>query len=174
VTVRRPSLRPFAASAACLLALAACGDPADSLDPTATERAVGRAVAADVAPEVTATRCPADIAKAEGGTFECEVALAGAGSLPVEVTQVDDDGTLDVEPSAAVVTVDRITEELTASLKERFGRDFTVRCSGDDVEVREPASTSTCSARDATSAREVTVTVVDPAGTLAFTVAPAK
>lgn len=172
--VRPSSLRPLLASAACLLVLAACGDPADSLDDAATERAVGRAVAADVAPEVTATRCPAEIPKADGGTFECVVTLAGVGPLPVEVTQVDDEGTLDVEPSAALVTVDRITEELAASLKERFGREFTVRCSGEDVEVREPASTSTCSARDATSAREVTVTVVDPAGTLAFTVAPAK
>lgn len=159
---------------ACLLALAACGDPADTLDGAATQRAVGRAVAADVAPEVTSTRCPEEIDKAKGESFECTVELAEVGSLVVEVTQVDDEGRLDVEPTAAIVTNDRISEELTAALKKRFGRDFTVKCSGDEVEIREPASTSTCSARDGSSAREVTVTVADAAGTLAFTVAPAK
>jgi hypothetical protein len=157
-----------------VLALAACSDPAETLDDAATERAVGRSVAAEVAPEVASTRCPPDIARAEGGTFECTVVLAEVGELPVEVTQVDEDGTLEVEPTAAVVATERITEELLASLEKRFGRDFTVRCSGDPVEVRAPASTSTCSARDGSSAREVTVTVVDASGTLAFAVAPAR
>ncbi len=172
MSVRAPIVRPLAV-AAVLLTLAACGDEADTLDDTATERAVGRAVAAEVKPNVTATRCAGDLVRERGATFTCTVTLKGAGDLPVEVRQVDDDGTLDVTPTAAVVTNERITSELASALEEGFGRTFEVRCSGDPTEVRMPESTSTCSARDGSSAREVTVTVTDAAGTLAFAVAPA-
>lgn len=162
------------AVAACAAVSTACSGSTPTLDPAATERAVGRAVAAKVAPPVSATECGEDLEQEDGGTFACTVTLKGVGELRVDVEQVDDEGTLAVEPTAAVVTRQRITDELTASLKKRFGRTFTVRCSGGATEVREPASTSTCSARDATSARGVTVTVTDAAGTLAFAVAPPK
>lgn len=168
------SLRGLAAGVACVLALGACTDAASTLDPAATERAVGRAVAAEVAPTVTGTDCGDDLEQEEGASFTCTVTLKGVGPLPVDVRQVDDEGALDVTPTAAVVSTKRITDELRASLKKRFGRDFEVKCSGDPTEVRAPASTSTCSAEDATSRREVTVTVTDVAGTLAFAVAPPK
>ena len=115
-----------------------------------------------------------DLKREQGGTFTCTVTLKQAGTLPVDVRQTDGDGTLDVTPTAAVVTKERIAKELSASLKKRFGRSFEVRCSGDPVAVRAPGSTSTCSAKDATSKRGVTVTVTDAAGTLDFAVAPAK
>lgn len=162
------------ASASSLLALTACSDQAGTLDQAATERAVGRAVSAKVEPNVTATRCAGELVQEDGGTFTCTVTLKGAGSLPVEVRQVDDEGTLDVTPAAAVVATDRIVSELTKALEAQFKRTFTVRCSGDPVQIRPPSSTSTCSAKDETSAREVTVTVTDSAGTLSFAVAPPK
>ncbi|MCU1372447.1 MAG: hypothetical protein JWO77_3641 [Ilumatobacteraceae bacterium] len=172
MTSRR--VRPVAAAAACVLIVAGCSDSAGSLDEAATERAVGRAVAAEVAPTVTGTDCGEDLEQVEGGTFTCTVTLKGVGPLAVDVRQVDDEGTLDVAPAAAVVTVERITDELTTSLEKQFKRTFQVRCSGDPIEVRAPASTSTCSAKDATSRRQVTVTVTDTAGTLAFAVAPPR
>lgn len=156
------------------VALAGCSDPTSHLDQAATQRAVGRAVAADVDPKVMATDCGGKIERKEGGTFTCTVTLKGVGDLPVEVRQIDDEGALDVSPQAAVIARSRITDELGASLEKRFGRDFEVRCSGASTQIRKPDSTSTCAAEDATSRREVTVTVTDPAGTLAFAVAPPR
>ena len=85
-----------------LVALGACSDPADTLDQAATERAVGRAVAAEVEPTVTATRCAGSLEAAPGGTFSCKVTLQGAGTLSVAVRQTDDEGTLD---AAAVLQI---------------------------------------------------------------------
>lgn len=158
-----------------LLVLAACSDGADTLDQAATERAVGKAVAAKVDPKVTATTCPDPIEREEDGRFTCTVTLQGAGDLPVSVTQTDEDGTLRVVPGAAVVTQERVTSELKAALKEQFGRSFQVACDlDDDVAVRAPGSTATCTARDATSRRTVAVTVTDTAGTLSFDVGDAS
>lgn len=157
---------------ACATVLSACGDDSGTLDQAATERAVGRAVAAEVDPAVRSTRCPGSLDRERGATFTCSVTLEGAGSLPVAVRQVDDEGALDVVPGAAVVTNERITSELRASLESQFERDFAVKCSGDAIEVRAPRSTSTCSAQDETSRRQVTVTVTDTAGTLSFAVDP--
>ncbi len=162
-----------AAAVGGLAALAACSGEAGTLDRPATEVAVGRAVAAEVEPAVTATRCSGELPQDIGGTFTCTVTLKGAGVLTVQVRQVDGDGELDVTPAAAVVSTDRIVEELTGALRKQFKRSFAVRCEGDPFEVRTPSSTSICTARDKTSTRKVTVTVTDPAGTLAFAVAPA-
>jgi len=157
-----------------LVALGACGDDASTLDPAATARAVGRAVDAEIGPKVTSTRCPEDLEREVGGTFTCTVTVQGAGRLSVDVRQTDEDGKLAVTPAAAIVTRKRIANELGASLAEQFDRSFTVRCSGAPTQVREPGSTSTCSARDATSRREVVVTVTDAAGSLSFEVAPPR
>ena len=153
-----------------LAALVACSDRADSLDPSKTQEAVGAAVADQVEPKVTATRCTGSLEREVDATFRCTVTLQGVGKLPVTVRQVDDDGTLDVTPDAAVVTRERIVSELKASLKRSFERNFQVQCDGPTIEVRTPDSTSTCVARDANSRRKVTVTVTDASGTLAFEV----
>jgi hypothetical protein len=156
-----------------LVGLAGCGSDA-GLDPAGTEREVGRAVAAQVEPVVSETRCPTEIRREEGGTFTCTVVLKGVGRLPVEVRQTDDRGTVDVTPTAAVVAKARIASELSSALRKQFHRSFTVRCSGADFQVRKPSSTSTCSARDDTSKREIVVTVTDAAGSLAFAVQPPR
>lgn len=170
MTVRRAVAAAVLVLALAVAVLAACSDEADTLDPAKTQQAVGDAVAKQVEPKVTATRCTGSLEREAGATFRCTVTLQGAGKLPVTVQQVDEDGTLEVEPDAAVVAQERIVTELKASLKERFGRNFQVKCDGPEVEVREPDSTSTCIARDASSRREVTITVTDAAGTLAFDV----
>ncbi|WP_426571659.1 DUF4333 domain-containing protein [Aquihabitans sp. McL0605] len=158
-----------------LVAAAACSDSASTLDQAATERAVGRSVAAKVEPAVKSTTCPADLPKGTGRTFECRIVLGSkAGTLRVTVRQTDDRGTLRVTPLAAVVSSDQVAAKLSASLAKQFGRKFLVDCRKGGFEVRAPRSTSTCSAADLTSKRSVTVTVVDPSGTLSFTVKPAQ
>jgi hypothetical protein len=160
-------------AAVALATLVGCSS-APTLDAAGTERAVGRAVAAKVDPVVSETRCPDDLERADGGTFTCTIVLKGVGELPVDVRQVDDQGTIDVTPTAAVVAKARIVSELTSSLRDQFDRSFTVRCSGKATQIRTPSSTSTCSARDDTSKREIVVTVTDAAGSLAFKVQPPK
>ena len=73
-------------------------------------------------------------------------------------------------PRSAVVTQERMAAELKATLSEQFGRSFQVACEVDAVAVRAPGSESVCIARDRSSRRNVTVTVTDAAGTLAFAV----
>ncbi|MGN6695664.1 MAG: DUF4333 domain-containing protein [Aquihabitans sp.] len=164
----------LAVLAIAFVVLSACSDDPGTLDQAATERAVGKAVGAQVDPKVGATSCEEPIEQQEGGRFTCEVTLEGAGDLSVTVTQVDDQGTLDVVPEASVVTRERIVSELRASLKDQFERSFQVACDDTpEVAVRKAGSTSTCIARDATSRRSVTVTVSDTAGTLAFAVGKA-
>jgi hypothetical protein len=154
-----------------LVVLAACSDDAGTLDRAATERAVGKAVAAKVDGKVQSTHCSEPLDRQAGLSFPCRVELRGAGDLTVRVEQVDGEGTLDVTPEAAVVTRERIVSELKESLKDQFERSFQVACDDTpEIAVRKVASTSTCLARDATSRRTVTVTVSDAAGTLAFAV----
>lgn len=157
-----------------IVLLGGCSDDGGTLDQAATQRAVGKAVAARVDVEVVSTACTEPFDRQEGHTFSCDVKLEGAGELPVTVTQLDDEGTLDVTPDAAVVTRERIASELKASLKDQFERSFQVAC--DDlaaVAVYKAGSQVACIARDATSRRTVAVTVTDTAGTLAFAVGKA-
>ena len=159
----------------CLAGLiAGCSKQANALDEAGTERAVGRAVAARVQPTVNATTCDGDLTKGKGRHFTCTVTLGGkAGTLPVVVRQVDDEGTLRVTPRAAVVSDAAIARQLKASLTKQFGRSFQVDCGDSGYRVRAKGSTSTCKARDRTSRRTVTVTVTDTDGTLSFEVGPA-
>ena len=154
--------------------LGGCSDDADALDRPATERAVGRAVAAQVAPPVAGTACPGTLTRAKGRRFTCTIELgAGAGTLKVVVRQVDDQGSLDVTPSAAVLSDAAIARSLKALLKAQFDRSFQVDCGDRGDRVRPPGTTLTCTARDRTSRREVTVTITDAAGTQSFEVLPA-
>lgn len=154
------------------LGLAGCSSEASTLDRAATERAVGRSVAAAVEPAVAATVCPTAVERAKGGRFRCEVRLtAEVGTVRASVRQVDDAGHLEVALRDAVVSGEAAAATLKASLRSGFGRSFQVDC-GKGWKVRSPGDTFTCRARDKTSRRSVEATVTDPAGTLSFEVLP--
>lgn len=153
-----------------LLVLGACSSTAKTLDGPATERAVGRAVAAKVEPAVAATTCPAELPRGKGEEFTCKVELGGkAGTMRVRVSQLDDQGKLSVEPLDAVVSGEATAATLKAKLRTQFKRSFQVTC-GTGWKVRSPGDTFPCRARDKTSRRSVDVTVEDAAGTLSFQV----
>lgn len=158
------------------LVLAACGSSPTTLDQAATEAAVAEAVASSPSLdglEVGAAdvRCPAEVLVEAGESFECTVSLGERGELEVAVEVTDDDGTLDVVPQAALIDPVVAAEQLKATLRSEFGRSFQVDCGDDPAELRAEGDTFTCRARDKTSRRSVTVTVVDAAGTLSFEVA---
>lgn len=161
--------------AAAVAALAtACTTEASTLDQAATQRAVGRALADQIEPKVTATTCPADLPLERGEQFDCMVELAGdVGTMPVLVTLIDVDGALQVVPQAALIARPDASTQAKASLDEVFGRSFQVDCgddAGDGLRVFEPGETFECRARDRSSRRTITVTVVDAAGALTFAV----
>lgn len=178
-TADRSSRRPAVVVAGLVLLVAAvlagCSDDASTLDRPATERSVGRAVAAEVAPPVAATTCAGPLTAGQGERFTCQVRLgAGAGTLEVRVRQVDDDATLEVTPTAAVRSDAELAEALRAQLRQQFDRSFQVDCGDAGPTVRPPDSVLACTARDRTSRRTVDVRIIDEDGTLSFTVRPPR
>jgi len=170
---RRVMLAPMGLAAVLVVATAmgACSSPEPLLDRASTQLEVGRAVAEGVAPAIEAVSCPGEVPAGKGESFRCAVELAdGAGTLPVAVDQVDDDGTLKVTPGRAVLTDEAIAEQLKAGLGQQFGRSFQADCGDRGPSVRDPDDVVVCQARDKTSRRSVEVTIVDTEGTLSFEV----
>ncbi|MGI8754560.1 MAG: DUF4333 domain-containing protein [Acidimicrobiales bacterium] len=153
-----------------LVILAGCSRPAKTLERAGTQRAVSRVITDRVDGAVPTTSCPQDIARGKGRTVTCKVTLKGTeGTARTRVRQLDGDGTLDVSVLDAVVANSRVTAELKAQLKARFGRAFQADC-GKGLRIVAPGESFRCRARDASGRRTVTVTVTDPAGTLRFRV----
>jgi hypothetical protein len=172
--------------------LAACSSDDETLDVAATEDAVADVVVARLGPEVDEVRCPEEIERAAGAVIECRAVLADErGEVRLRVRQADGDGALDVEELDAVIDRDAVATDLRGRLTDTHERDFLVDCAdrgdgddrddvddgdgdGDDgdgrVEVVAPGSVITCEATDEFGDREVTVTVIDPAGTLRYQV----
>jgi hypothetical protein len=149
---------------------AGCSSKAATLDRAATERAVGRAVGAQVTPAVRSTACPGDIRQKDGEVSRCTVTLAGtAGRVRVLVRQVDGKGRLTVILQDAVLANAKVAAGLQADLAKTFGRPFTATC-GNGARVVAPGAVFRCRADDGNGARQVKVTVKDPAGTVSFDV----
>lgn len=173
--MRRRSGRALAralGAALVVLGASACSEEATTLDRSATERAVERVLGGRVDADVADVRCPAEIERGVGRRFRCEASLDDddAGRLRLRVRQVDDDGALAIELLDAVVDPQDVATDLTRSLVEELGRSFTVDCGAAGPLVVAPGHVLTCSVADATSEREVAVTVTDAAGTLAYDV----
>lgn len=168
----RPGARRAAAAlVAAIVAVGggACSRPADQLDPTTASEQIAAAVTSELAISVDEVGCPDDLPLGEGEGFDCDVELAdGAGTLPVTVAQVDDEGTLQVVPGAVVRSDAELADDLRAALRDAFDRSFQVDCGDGPAVVRAPGSELTCRARDASSRRSVTVTVTDERGSLRF------
>lgn len=182
------------AVAAVLGLLAGCSSDDETLDVAATEDAVADVVAVRLAAEVDEVRCPEEIERAAGTVIECRAVLARErGEVRLRVRQADGDGALEVEELDAVIDRDAVATDLRGRLTDTHDRDFLVDCAnrgdgangedgndgaeGDDgadgvdrVEVMAPGSMITCEATDEFGDREVTVTVIDPAGTLRYQV----
>lgn len=175
--VRRPARRARAVALVLAVALGttACGDDDGViLDRAATEDAVAEVVADGLAVDVDDVVCPDEIERTAGAATACRGVLADdVGDVRLEVRQTDDEGTLDVEVLDAVVDRAAVARQLDDELTSTYERDFTVDCGGGGLAVVAPDSSFVCDATDAEGARDVTVTVTDPAGTLRFEVADA-
>lgn len=151
------------------LVLAACSEAADSLDTSATERAVERVVEPRLVAEVDEVTCPSPITRGDGETVTCRAVLADdGGSARVRVIQRGDGDQVDVELLDAVVERSEVGRQLHEALVATYARSFTVDCGADEVVVAAPGTTITCTATDDGGRREVTATVADATGTLSF------
>ena len=167
----RSSPARAAAGLCALLALAAaCASaPQDRLQTSKAEQRIDVAVTKSTGQPVDQVRCPTTVDLRRGATFRCTAQVAGQ---PVEVraTQRTDRGDLRVEVQAAVIQPALVGTDLKNRLDGQFGRPFTVDCGDPSVRVLKPGATFSCQASDATSQRQVKVTVKDLAGTLAYDV----
>lgn len=149
--------------------LGACTRDADTLDTTATERAVARSIGRRVTVDVEEIRCPSVIPRGEGRSVTCTAVLVdGLGTLRLRVTQRGQGQALDVELRDAVVDPADVARQLHEALVARYGRSFTVDCGPAGPAVRAPQATVRCKADDGATGRTITATVVDAAGTLSF------
>lgn len=155
--------------AVALIAVAGCSQSTATLDRAATEQAVEKVVGSRIGPRIQRVRCPEGIARKEGERFTCQALLAGdLGDVRLEVIQTDADADLDVNLLDAVIERPEVAEDLRRSLVKEYLRTFTVDCGTPKVTVIAPGGTFTCTVEDATTTRQVSVTVTDAAGTLTY------
>ncbi len=150
--------------------IGACGSQASvRLDTSRDEQGIESALAKAYGLPVDRVRCPTRITLHAGTTFHCQARIA---EQPVDVfaTQRSALGDLRVEAEAAVIHPDKVGVDLKTRLDAQFGRPFIVSCGSPIVRVLKPGATFTCQAGDGTSQRQVTVTVKDRAGTVAYDV----
>lgn len=151
-----------------LASLAACSEPATTLERSETERAVQRVIGGRIAVPIDHILCPAVIERGAGRRFVCRAVLSGgAGEVRLRVTQGDDDA-LEVDPLDAVLDRAAVAGDLRGALVETYRRSFMVVCAEPDIRVAAPGATFTCRVIDDEGGRDITVTVVDAAGTVSY------
>lgn len=156
--------------AAVALALAGCAD-GSVLEGPRTASTIGDRLEEAYSVEVDQVECPEEIPVADGGEFRC-TARVGDESVPVDVVQTDDEGTLEVTSQRALLSTDAVEADIAATLADRFARDdVEVTCDGPAVRVEEPEATFACAAVDGDETEAVEVTVRDARGGLTYAVA---
>ena len=156
-----------------LVALSACSSDADTLDRSATERAVTKAVEADLPHTVERVTCPEPIPLGEGETVRCQAAMTDVvGEMGLDVEQVAGDE-LDVSLLDALIDPVAVADELERQLLATYLRTFIADCGKAGAKVLAPGSTVPCTVVDDADGveRAATATVDDAAGTLRFSVA---
>ncbi|MCB1031542.1 MAG: DUF4333 domain-containing protein [Acidimicrobiales bacterium] len=153
-----------------LTLVAACSTQRN-LDNQSVIQQVQEKVSASLKPEVVKVDCPEPIKVKQGATIDCSVQLANdAGTVPVRLTQTNDQGHLDIELLAPVLSDAQIARQLRAVLVKQYSRSFEVECGNDPARVRPLGESFLCRAHDGSDQRSITVSVKDDA-TLSFVIA---
>jgi hypothetical protein len=128
------------------LALGACGG-ADEVDAGSIESAVPAAVLPDHPDLVTDVSCPGPIDREVGLVSAC-TALIGGNEVGISVTQVDDDGTIDIDVDRALLDVDDLAARIAERLTTDVGVPTSVLCDGPAVRVLSVGDEVVCIATD--------------------------
>jgi hypothetical protein len=158
-----------------IVALGGTSEPAAGATPRIEAKPLAKAVGAAVTaayPDlpVTRVRCPRSAKATVGRVVRCSV-RAGTYDLQLQVTVADRRGNVDIASTQAVVPKGAVE----AFVAENATLPVAVDCGPEPYVVRLPGETFACTARFADgAAQQVTLTVVDVAGTVSITaVAPA-
>jgi hypothetical protein len=144
-----------------------------TLDTAEAEREVARVTeeAAGVAP--TDVSCPQDIEAQSGATFACSASLEDQ-PITFTVTQIDDDGNVQITSDNSFVDVATVEASLNEQWSEVAGVPVVSSCDADGHSVLvdgvgTPISCTVANAADASDSVEVTATV-DESGTVSYEV----
>ncbi len=147
----------------------ACGRSAE-LDMERVASEVRSSLASTFDLPVTAPRCPDQVDVEKGASFRCRIRIADI-PLTVEVTQRDTEGNLRIQPTAAVLDMEAVRDELTVAITDQLeSGKVEVDCGDDDVKVVPPGGTFDCTATDGSVERGVTARVRDRGGSLTYTI----
>lgn len=153
-----------------LLVVAGCALD-DNLDMERAEAALESEVGRYYGVRVEEVDCPDEVPMEEGGTFDCEVTVAGQ-QLPIVARQDDGEGNVTFEAAAAVIDVAAKTAELQAAIaEENPGARLRLYCGDQAVMVLDPGATFDCLMEGPDQPpRRVVVTVEDVDGATTFAI----
>lgn len=151
-----------------VVVLGACSGGTSTLAAPDVEAAVADAVGGGLDVDVASVACPDEVPIELDLRTACTVEVDGLGTMEATVVQVDDQGTLEVAPGAALIDREEVAASLRSTLREELGRSFQVDCGDDPPALVEVGDTFPCRARDADSRRSVDVTVEGADGAVSF------
>jgi hypothetical protein len=109
-------------------ALAGCGR---NLEMTAVRKTITEGIAAQAGLEIVSVACPERTVKAND-VFQCVAVPKGGGTLTIDVTQTDDQGsvTWKVARTAGLLDLSKIEASVRVGLKDQAHVEATVSCGG--------------------------------------------
>jgi hypothetical protein len=132
----------WSAIAVSLLGVAACG----GLDTAAIETAIQ----ADIERQghrlqLKGVQCPRNIPRQAEGYFRCVGELKPGGQFTINVTQQDDQGTVewDIPNSAMLLNLGKVEEDIQTTLTQTLGQQAVVDC-GDLYRINQPGDLFEC------------------------------
>jgi hypothetical protein len=128
------------------VALAACSG-ADEVDTGSIESAVPAALLPEHPELVTDVSCPGPIDREAGAVTVCGARLGGT-DVQLTVTQVDGDGTVEVDLARPLLDVDDLAARIAERLTTDVGVPTSVLCDGPAVRVLTVDEQIRCTATD--------------------------
>lgn len=142
-----------------------------TIDPAMIEAAVSSNLKEKTGLRVSGATCPEGIKTVEGATLQCTAKLEGVQALfSVTVTEVDlSTGafTIDLEPTKAILVIDRAVASLKSSLQDQ-APNATVDCGAAPVQVVEVGGAIECLISEGSNRLVVRGVVEDLDGTVRF------
>ncbi len=154
-----------AVGAVVVLMVLVCGacSSADTLDRAAVEALIPGLLLDEDSAAMTNVVCPEPIERGLGVTVRCTAELGGA-TAEFDVTQVDEDGTIDARLLHPVMQVADIEASAADRLAADLGQDYRVACAGPRLRLLDTPFTLACTATEPDdSVRRFTAAVAEDA-----------
>lgn len=141
-----------------------CATGGDGLDTRSVEAVLEDELYPDASFEVTGARCPEPAPRGFGEEVECTVRV-GDAEVVVVVRQIDDEGTVVLEPVSTVLDRVALEETVAGLLTDEVGVEMTADCGTEPAILTAVGEQIPCEGVDAQGNRgPVTVTVTSESG----------